>query len=266
MEESGTYLEDFLLSTELLPNDLRRDFELMKELDKECMELNKDLKEKEENYLSKKRSYQHIDDSNNNNKEQLDEELIQSHKDMMLLRSKAKQKLSEKSAIALSMSNKIDQFTKKLDTDLAFFETELKGCGEFETALPKGAEFGAEVAFKVNAEDTESMILGKVLFYHGETGSYEILDVDDSKKYQLPESQVIVLDLIDSQRKLGKGEHIFALYPDTTSFYPAIVIQAPRKTALIAEPCVIVEFVGDEDITGIIPQRTVPLKYVFRPS
>jgi hypothetical protein len=29
MEEGGTYLEDFLLSLELLPNDMRRDFELV---------------------------------------------------------------------------------------------------------------------------------------------------------------------------------------------------------------------------------------------
>lgn len=30
MEEGGTYLEDFLISLELLPNDVRRDFELVR--------------------------------------------------------------------------------------------------------------------------------------------------------------------------------------------------------------------------------------------
>ena len=32
MEEGGTYLEDFLLSLELLPNDMRRDFELVSKI------------------------------------------------------------------------------------------------------------------------------------------------------------------------------------------------------------------------------------------
>jgi len=30
MDEGGTYLEDFLLSLEMLPNDVRRDFELVR--------------------------------------------------------------------------------------------------------------------------------------------------------------------------------------------------------------------------------------------
>ena len=43
MDEGGTYLEDFLQSVELLPNDIRRDFELMRALDKECSEATADL-------------------------------------------------------------------------------------------------------------------------------------------------------------------------------------------------------------------------------
>ena len=43
MEEGGTYLEDFLQSVELLPNDIRRDFELMRVLDKECCEATAEL-------------------------------------------------------------------------------------------------------------------------------------------------------------------------------------------------------------------------------
>ena len=43
MEESGTYLEDFLQSVELLPNDVRRDFELMRTLDKDCIEMQNEL-------------------------------------------------------------------------------------------------------------------------------------------------------------------------------------------------------------------------------
>ena len=94
----------------------------------------------------------------------------------------------------------------------------------------------------------KSMILGRVISYRADTGEYDILDVDDSKKYILPERQVVVLDLLESQRKLSKGELVFALYPDTTSFYPAVVSHAPRRTAMGTEPSVIVQFCGDEEI------------------
>lgn len=38
-------------------------------------------------------------------------------------------------------------------------------------------------------------MLGRVIFYHANTGIYEILDIDDSKNYLLPENQMIILDL-----------------------------------------------------------------------
>ena len=61
------------------------------------------------------------------------------------LRVLTRQKLAEKTAIAVNMGNIIDRFSRKLDTDLAFFETDLKGCGEFETS--RGAEPGSEVSY-----------------------------------------------------------------------------------------------------------------------
>ena len=119
-----------------------------------------------------------------------------------------------------------------------------------------------------------------------DTGYYDIIDADDSKRYVLPESQVralriylwncqwelcvllserrfllvivknaahfeyhsiylssrfdyvywpiwwyvtysqvIILDLPESSKKLSKGESVLAVYPDTTAFYQAIVSQ-----------------------------------------
>jgi len=43
MEEGNTFLEDFIQSVELLPNDVRRDFELMRVLDRECTESQAEL-------------------------------------------------------------------------------------------------------------------------------------------------------------------------------------------------------------------------------
>lgn len=35
-QESATYLEEFVNATELLPNDVRRNFELIRELDRDA--------------------------------------------------------------------------------------------------------------------------------------------------------------------------------------------------------------------------------------
>ena len=50
--DNGTYNDNFLSSIELLPNDFRRDFELMKELDRESFELNKELMSLEIQYVT----------------------------------------------------------------------------------------------------------------------------------------------------------------------------------------------------------------------
>jgi SAGA-associated factor 29 len=93
---------------------------------------------------------------------------------------------------------------------------------------------------------------------------YEILDVDDHQKYTLPESHVLPLGQADLFKKLSKGENIYALYPDTTIFYPATIIQAPKRNALSSESIVTVQFINDEDETGSTPSRTVSLKYIVR--
>lgn len=68
--------------------------------------------------------------------------------------------------------------------------------------------------------------------YDADIGSYDVADGDDSKRYTLPENQVAPLDIFYSSRRLTKGEEVLAIYPETTSFYPAYIVQAPRRTAL----------------------------------
>jgi hypothetical protein len=41
-QDGGTFLEDFVSSTELLPNTVRRNFELMRELDRDASDATKD--------------------------------------------------------------------------------------------------------------------------------------------------------------------------------------------------------------------------------
>ena len=94
-----------------------------------------------------------------------------------------------------------------------------------------GIEAGSDVAIRPSLASDE-IILGRVTSYDIDVGSYDVADGDDSKRYTLPESQVAPLDMLYSSRRLTKGEEVLAIYPETTSFYPAYIVQAPRRTAL----------------------------------
>lgn len=82
------------------------------------------------------------------------------------------------------------------------------------------------------------------------------------------ESQVVVLGNVD---KLTRGDVVFAVYPDTTAFYQASVVQAPRKTAGgsagggMSGSFVMVKFVDDCDEHGITHDKAVPLAHIMLP-
>jgi hypothetical protein len=113
----------------------------MKQLDRECCEMCKDLKDKEDLYLiTAENLLNNVSNEDSREVEKNQEKLMH---EIVTLTNRTKQKLAEKSAIAINVCDQFEKFIRKLDTDSAFFETELKGCGEFEIA--KGAEPGTEV-------------------------------------------------------------------------------------------------------------------------
>ena len=81
-----------------------------------------------------------------------------------------------------------------------------------------------------------------------------------SQVYNLPESQVVVLGGVD---RLSRGDVIYAVYPDTTSFYQAAVSQPPKRTAS-GEPFVLVQFKDDSDEHGVTHDKAVLLQHVMR--
>ena len=135
-------------------------------------------------------------------------------------------------------------------------------------------------------------ILAKVISHDPETGMYQLSDEDvesnKSKKrkkgrdgswvscaynltdcgflfcqkvFHLAETQVVVLGGVD---KLSRGDVVYAVYPDTTSFYQATVVQAPRKVSG-SSAFVMVNFVDDGDEHGITHDKAVLLVHVMRP-
>lgn len=263
--EDTTYLEDFFQSVELLPNDVRRDFELMREHDKEFLDGLRDLKESEANFLNKlKRKRQENSGNSNNSLTEGDSELVNEFEFITNTYNRVKHRSSQKSSLAINMLKDLEKFIRKLDSDLVFFETELRGCGEFEQ-LAKGLEPGSEVAVKVSSSSsTFEVILGRIIFFHSDIGVYDVADSDDSKRYQVSDKNVILLDLSTSVTKLSKGEEVLAVYPDTTSFYPAMVIQASKRNAHFTENSVTVQFHGDLNELGQIPSFLISLDHIVR--
>ena len=191
-------------------------------------------------------------------------------KKMDTLRERIRRRHMEKTSIGRNMLTELERFLRKMDLDLAFFETELRNNGnggELFEQTKLGIEPGSDVAVRPSLA-TSDYILGRVIFYNIETSIYEIADADESstKQYNVPETSVILLDLDynPTARRLAKGEDVICVYPDTTSFYPATVVQAPRKAALNVEPTVVVQFTDDHDDSGQIPHKTVLLRHVAR--
>jgi hypothetical protein len=94
--------------------------------------------------------------------------------------------------------------------------------------------------------------------------------------FDLPESQVIVLNPIE---RLNKGDTVYAVYPDTTSFYQATVVVSTHKKQAASNTSqqqqqqqqqkqpsyVMVQFVDDADEFGITHDKAVPIQHVMIP-
>lgn len=169
------------------------------------------------------------------------------------------QQAEEKVAISEQTYAIVDATVKRLDQDLVKLETLLKATGDFQvpgTAKPNDL---AAIQVQPNVPD---WILAKVISYDPETGMYRLSDedVESNKIFHLPESQVVVLNGID---KLSRGDIVYAVYPDTTSFYQATVV-APPKRVSGGGSFVMANFVDDADENGITHDKAVLLKHVMR--
>lgn len=74
--------------------------------------------------------------------------------------------------------------------------------------------------------------------------------------------------LDDSNSNLRRGDIVLAVFPETTSFYNAVVVKSPKNQSNSSNGNyeVIVKFDDDEDDSGRNPARRVPARFVLRKS
>lgn len=126
-----------------------------------------------------------------------------------------------------------------------------------------------QVAAKITRTDENgSWILASVQRFYGDTETYDVQDEDDeSKLIRLPWNHVMRLST-GSEGGLEKNTRVMAIFPETTSFYRAVVSQTPvwvlgknGKSPMVKE--VILKFEDDEGSDGRTPHRRVPSRYVI---
>jgi len=172
------------------------------------------------------------------------------------------QKADENIAVARQTYDMIDATVQRLDRDIEAMEKLLQSNGDFQT----GSQAKPDDLAACQVSPGSEWILAKVLHHDPNTGIYKLADedVESNKIFHLPESQVVLCGV----EKLSRGDMVFAVYPDTTSFYQATVVQAPRKTggsAGGARNFVMVNFVDDSDEFGVTHDKAIPLQHIILP-
>nr|CAG4711481.1 unnamed protein product [Naegleria fowleri] len=139
--------------------------------------------------------------------------------------------------------------------------------------LDEGIPVKSKVAARISGASEESgdsgfWILASILKYYPDKNRYDVIDEDNSddessssdrKTYKLNKNHIVQLPTDFSQHKpFKKGDKVFAVFPDTTTFYPAIVDTVPTKNS----KNYYLKFEDDEE-DGKTPLRKVSFKYVM---
>lgn len=128
---------------------------------------------------------------------------------------------------------------------------------------------GEQVAAKITrTNENGSWILASVQRFYAESETYDVQDEDDtSKLIRLPWTHVMRLSS-GTEGCFAKNTKVMAIFPETTSFYRAIVSKEPvwklpkgTTTPLVKE--IVLKFEDDEDSEGHTPHRRVPSRYVI---
>ncbi|KAG0200287.1 SAGA HAT/Core module component [Mortierella sp. GBA30] len=127
--------------------------------------------------------------------------------------------------------------------------------------IPDGQQVAARTPKDKNK--LEEWILARVLSYSAEKNKYVVEDdeADDyGKKMQYSlnaRSVIMIVDDQDAAPEFPAGHTVLALYPSTTCFYKAIVVQPPSKNKDYATPLYRIKFDDDEGNERTAPPRMV---------
>ena len=116
-----------------------------------------------------------------------------------------------------------------------------------------------ELAAVQTTPNSPDWILASIISHDKYTNMYTLSDEDvaSNEVYTIPSRQVRPLKGMESV-EWRKGDDIYAVYPDTTSFYPATVNNFAQ------DGFVMVHFKEDWDAYGMIHEMAIPVQHVMR--
>ena len=136
--------------------DLRRDFTLIWQLDRDSVETNRDLVPHEGKILTEK----------GGTKRKISELALN---EMKSRRSTSMMKQNEKVAVAINILSSVGKYMRRIDNDLLCCENFLEASTNFESL---GADPGTEVAIRPDCYDDGEWILGRVIKFYKDTGMH----------------------------------------------------------------------------------------------
>lgn len=142
-----------------------------------------------------------------------------------------------------------------------------------QPAAPQpGERVAANIGEVTTGPGAQEWIVAVVVRYLADELAYEVMDADDEgvegngQVYHLPQDLVISMPRSATSRdgvNFPQGTTVLAVYPNTTTFYRAVVVQQARKAGNGEYGEFLLEFEDDGDADGL-PQRPVPFMHVVR--
>lgn len=143
-----------------------------------------------------------------------------------------------------------------------------------------GERVAANIGEVTAGPGAQEWIVAVVVRYLANERSYEVMDADEEAEpvvdgqpaaqggqmYHLSQELVIPMPrsaLVKEGQNFPPGTTVLAVYPNTTTFYRAVVVQQARRQAHGEYGDFLLEFEDDGDADGL-PQRPVPFMHVVR--
>ncbi|ORZ04012.1 SGF29 tudor-like domain-domain-containing protein [Syncephalastrum racemosum] len=135
--------------------------------------------------------------------------------------------------------------------------------------IPPGTSVAAKQPKQKDKD--EEWILASVISFNSEKNKYSVEDIDPNefgqkqqgRRYLLPPRNVIPIPDHNEVKHLpeyGAGEIVLALYPNTTCFYKATVVQPPRKAKEGPAGLYNVQFEDDNnEVKYVLPEHVLEM-------
>lgn len=263
---AAALLEQFVESMETLPNNVKRGMGLMRKLDADadlfqakCAGIEQAILQRAQTLAAASASDAAAATSMEALRQRNDPQL----KELMQLYELSTSRAQEKIQVSYQLSDYVGGCLDNIKSSMSKQNIDLA----LLPAQNDSKRFRRDQMVSIHEGDTT--ILARIVRYTEETRFWVVADADDSNKEHFKTADQIIELLpedvdFSNVPRYRRGEKVMALYPGTTAFYAATIVKPPKmKTAAQHQHFVVVQFDGDQDERGLVPERVIPVQLVY---